>query len=136
MQLILVPLLGSRGPGAEQCASRLQRPPAEMAEGLFSPCLLHARTPEHSCACRRAFPAEPCALAAGHLNHLELHSGSFRGTESEGWRWAVLEAIKLLFVGPNVEEVRAGIFNPLEMIRDEEHKGGLDEHFAPKLCGS
>lgn len=48
----------------------------------------------------------------------------------------VLETIKLLFIGPHVEEVRAWIFNPLEMIRDEEHKGGLDEHFAPKLCDS
>lgn len=50
--------------------------------------------------------------------------------------WVVLEAIKLLFVRPNAEEVRAGIFNPLEMIRGEEHKGGLDERFAPKRCGS
>lgn len=48
----------------------------------------------------------------------------------------VLETIKLLFIGFHVEEVRAWIFNPLEMIRDEKHKGGLDEHLAPKPCGS
>lgn len=77
-------------------------------------------------------------FAAGYLNHLELWRDlqSFRGSESDVWRWIVLETIKLLFAGPCVEEVRAWIFNPLEMIRDEKHKGGLDEHFAPKPCGS
>lgn len=48
----------------------------------------------------------------------------------------MLETIKLLFISFHVEEVRAQIFNPLEMIRDKKHKGGLDEHFAPKPCGS
>lgn len=48
----------------------------------------------------------------------------------------VLETIKFSFIGFHVEEVRAWIFNPLEMIRDEKHKGGLDEHLAPKPCGS
>lgn len=77
-------------------------------------------------------------FAAGYLNHLELWRDlqSFRGSKSDVWRWMVVETIKLLFVGPHVEEVRAWIFNPLEMITDEKHKGSLDEHFAPKPCGS
>lgn len=48
----------------------------------------------------------------------------------------MLETVKLLFIGFHVEEVRAWIFNPLEMFRDEKHKGGLEEHFASKPCGS
>lgn len=75
-------------------------------------------------------------FAAGYLNHLELWRDlqSFKGSESDVWQWTVLKTNKLLFTGPLVEEVRAWMFNPLEMIRDEKHKGGLDEHFASKPC--
>lgn len=116
------------GDPVQSSASRLRRPPSEMAEGLFSPCLLHAQLCLQTCIscgapCSCSWAPEPPRAALGELQRHRIS-------------WVVLEAIKLLFVRPNVEEVRAGIFNPLEMIRGEEHKGGLDERFAPKRCGS